>query len=355
MFNQHAKWLDACRDIPWRRPISSLNYLLIEPCLASGTQWLQPPGSGLHRCRAEQEGRHRPRLPAAGCQHAALRDRPRAATWNRINIIVAGKPPSWQWLSMDKAIVHCRSGHRHLGLGVQPSRAASRMSSWPAPATCRHSKRWRPSDPREHVPDLKISVVNVVDLMTLQPKEFHPHGLSDRDFDALFTTDKPVIFAYHGYPWTIHRLTYRRTNHANIHVRGYNEEGTTTTPFDMTVLNGLDRFHLVQSVIDSMPGRQDGESRIEDADARQADRTSRLYSRAWRGHAGDPSTGNGRKPARSEMSNATLVLNAGSSSLKFAVFEQAAGVAPADAGQCFIARQRTPLEGLECAGRAGDG
>ncbi|TIW83293.1 MAG: phosphoketolase, partial [Mesorhizobium sp.] len=174
-------------------------------------------------------------------------------TWNRINIIVAGKPPSWQWLSMDKAIVHCRAG---IGVwdwastddGAEPDVVMACAGDVPTLETLAAVQILR-----QQAPDLRIRVVNVVDLMTLQPKEYHPHGLSDREFDSLFTADKPVIFAYHGYPWTIHRLTYRRTNHDNIHVRGYNEEGTTTTPFDMTVLNGLDRFHIVQSVVDWVP------------------------------------------------------------------------------------------------------
>jgi xylulose-5-phosphate/fructose-6-phosphate phosphoketolase len=154
---------------------------------------------------------------------------------------------------MDKAIVHCRSG---IGVwdwastddGAEPDLVMACAGDVPTLETLAAVQILR-----QQVPDLRIRVVNIVDLMALQPKEYHPHGLSDREFDALFTTDKPVIFAYHGYPWTIHRLTYRRTNHDNIHVRGYNEEGTTTTPFDMTVLNGLDRFHIVQSVVDWVP------------------------------------------------------------------------------------------------------
>ena len=174
-------------------------------------------------------------------------------TWNRINIIVAGKPPSWQWLSMDKAIVHCR-----VGIGIWDW--ASTRNGWEPDVVLACAGDVPTLETLAAVqilkglaPDLAIRVVNVVDLMTLQPKEHHPHGLSDGEFDALFTTDRPVIFAYHGYPWTIHRLTYRRSNHDNIHVRGYNEEGTTTTPFDMTVLNGLDRYHLVHSVLDWVP------------------------------------------------------------------------------------------------------
>ena len=159
---------------------------------------------------------------------------------------MAGKQPAPQWLDMDAAIKHCTAGHRHLGVGQQrPGRRAGRGDGL-LPATCRRWRRWpRSSCCASTFPDLKVRVVNVVDLMTLQPPSEHPHGLTDQDFDALFTTDKPIIFAYHGYPWLIHRLTYRRTNHDNLHVRGYKEEGTTTTPFDMVVLNDLDRFHLV--------------------------------------------------------------------------------------------------------------
>ena len=265
MFNQHAKWLDACRDIPWRRPISSLNYLL------TSHVWHQDHNGFSHQdpgfidvALNKKADIVRVYLPPDANTLLCVTDHV-LQTWNRINIIVAGKPPLWQWLSMDEAIVHCRSG---IGVwewasndqGSEPDVVMACAGDVPTLETLAAV-----SILREHVPDLKIRVVNVVDLMTLQPKEFHPHGLSDRDFDALFTTDKPVIFAYHGYPWTIHRLTYRSTNHANIHVRGYNEEGTTTTPFDMTVLNGLDRFHLVQSVVDRCPAARIGERRTEDS------------------------------------------------------------------------------------------
>ncbi len=174
-------------------------------------------------------------------------------TWDRINIIVAGKPPLWQWLSMERALAHCQAG---LGIwdwagsasGSEPDVVMASAGDVPTLEVLAAV-----SILREHLPALNIRVVNVVDLMALQPEAVHPHGLSDAAFDALFTTDKPVIFACHGYPWTIHRLTYRRTNHANLHVRGYNEEGTTTTPFDMTVLNGLDRNHLVLDVMARVP------------------------------------------------------------------------------------------------------
>lgn len=174
-------------------------------------------------------------------------------TWDRINIIVAGKPPLWQWLSLDEARVHCKAG---LGIwhwasnegGLEPDVVMACAGDVPTLETLAAV-----SILHEFMPELRVRVVNVVDLMALQPKQRHPHGLADEEFDAMFTKDRPVIFSYHGYPWTIHRLTYRRTNHDNFHVRGYNEEGTTTTPFDMTVLNGLDRFSLVLSVLDRIP------------------------------------------------------------------------------------------------------
>ena len=253
MFNQHAKWLDACRDISWRRPIASLNYLL------SSHVWHQEHNGFSHQdpgfidvALNKKADVVRVYLPPDANTLLCVTDHV-LQTWNRINVIVAGKPPAWQWLSMDKAIVHCRAG---IGIwdwastddGAEPDVVMACAGDVPTLETLAAVQILR-----QQAPDLRIRVVNVVDLMTLQPKEYHPHGLSDREFDALFTTDKPIIFAYHGYPWTIHRLTYRRTNHDNIHVRGYNEEGTTTTPFDMTVMNGLDRFHIVQSVLDWVP------------------------------------------------------------------------------------------------------
>ena len=253
MFNQHAKWLKTTRHIPWRRPIASLNYLL------TSHVWQQDHNGFSHQdpgfidvALNKKADVVRVYLPPDANTLLCVTDHV-LQTWNRINVVVAGKPPSWQWLSMDQAIVHCRAG---IGIwdwastddGAEPDVVMACAGDVPTLETLAAVQILR-----QQVPDLRIRVVNVVDLMTLQPKEYHPHGLSDREFDALFTADKPVIFAYHGYPWTIHRLTYRRTNHDNIHVRGYNEEGTTTTPFDMTVLNGLDRFHLVQSVLDWVP------------------------------------------------------------------------------------------------------
>jgi xylulose-5-phosphate/fructose-6-phosphate phosphoketolase len=251
MFNQHAKWLDASRDIPWRRPVSSLNYLL------TSHVWQQDHNGFSHQdpgfvdvALNKKADIVRVYFPPDANTLLCVTDHV-LRTWDRINIIVAGKAPAWQWLSLDQARVHCDAG-----IGVwewasgpgEPDVVMACAGDVPTVETLAAV-----SILREHLPELTVRVVNVVDLMTLQPQEVHPHGLEDREFDALFTKNKPVIFAYHGYPWTIHRLTYRRTNHANFHVRGFNEEGTTTTPFDMTVMNGLDRFHLVQSVIDRTP------------------------------------------------------------------------------------------------------
>ncbi|MBZ9660295.1 phosphoketolase family protein [Mesorhizobium sp. ESP-6-4] len=253
MFNQHAKWLDACRKLAWRRPIASLNYLL------SSHVWQQEHNGFSHQdpgfidvALNKKADVVRVYLPADANSLICVTDHV-LRTWNRINIIVAGKANSWQWLSIDEAKVHCNAGIGIWGWastdgGAEPDVVMACAGDVPTLETLAAVQILR-----RHIPGLKVRVVNIVDLMTLQPREHHPHGLSDREFDALFTRDKPVIFAYHGYPWTIHRLTYRRTNHDNIHVRGYNEEGTTTTPFDMTVLNGLDRYHLVLGVLDRIP------------------------------------------------------------------------------------------------------
>jgi len=253
MFNQHAKWLDASHNVPWRQPISSLNYLL------TSHVWQQDHNGFSHQdpgfidvALNKKADIVRVYLPPDANTLLCVTDHV-LRTWNRINIIVAGKAPSWQWLSLEEARAHCETGigvwHWASGYhGDNPDVVMACAGDVPTLETLAAIQILK-----EHIPGLNIRVVNIVDLMTLQPKEIHPHGLSDSTFDALFTANKPVIFAYHGYPWTIHRLTYRRTNHANLHVRGFNEEGTTTTPFDMTVLNGLDRFHLVQSVINHVP------------------------------------------------------------------------------------------------------
>jgi xylulose-5-phosphate/fructose-6-phosphate phosphoketolase len=253
MFNQHAKWLKISREIPWRRPIASLNYLLTSHVWRQDHNGFshQDPGFIDYVCNKKADIVRVYLPPDANCllfvTDHCLR------SWNRINVIVAGKQPQPQWLSMDDAIKHCTAG---IGIwewasndrGVEPDVIMACAGDVPTLETLAAVDLMR-----RHLPTLKIRVVNVVDLMTLQPHDEHPHGLTDHDFDALFTTGKPVIFAHHGYPWLIHRLTYRRTNHDNIHVRGYREEGTTTTPFDMAVRNGLDRFHLASDVIDRVP------------------------------------------------------------------------------------------------------
>ena len=253
MFNQHAKWLKVTRHIPWRRPIASLNYLL------SSLVWRQDhngfshqdPGFIDHVMNKKAEIM-RVYLPSDANTLLSVTDHCLRSR-NYVNVIVSGKQPEWQWLDMDAAVKHCTAG---LGIwewasndkGGDPDVVMACAGDVPTLETLAAVQLLR-----EHFPDLKVRVINIVDLMTLQPKAEHPHGLSDKNFDELFTEDKPVIFAFHGYPWLIHRLTYRRTNHDNIHVRGYKEEGTTTTPFDMVVLNDLDRFHLVGDVIDRVP------------------------------------------------------------------------------------------------------
>ena len=253
MFNQHAKWLKTSREIRWRRPIASLNYLLTSHVWRQDHNGFshQDPGFIDHVCNKKSDIVRVYLPPDANCllfvADHCLR------SWNRVNVIVAGKQPAPQWLGLDEAARHCTAG---IGIwawasndaGGAPDVVMACAGDVPTLETLAAVDLLH-----RHVPGLRIRVVNVVDLMTLQPHEEHPHGLADRDFDALFTTDKPVIFAHHGYPWLIHRLTYRRTNHHNIHVRGYKEEGTTTTPFDMVVRNDLDRFHLASDVIDRLP------------------------------------------------------------------------------------------------------
>jgi xylulose-5-phosphate/fructose-6-phosphate phosphoketolase len=256
MFNQHAKWLKVTRDIPWRRPISSLNYLL------TSHVWRQDHNGFTHQDpgfidfvmnkKADIIRVYLP--PDANCLLSVadhcLRSR------HYVNVIVAGKQPELQWLDMEAAIAHCTRG---IGLwswastdqGVEPDVVMACAGDVPTLETLAAVDLLR-----QHFPDLKVRVVNVVDLMTLQPHTEHPHGLLDSEFDSIFTTDKPVIFAYHGYPWLIHRLCYRRRGHPNFHVRGYKEEGTTTTPFDMTVMNDLDRFHLAGDAAARVPRLQ---------------------------------------------------------------------------------------------------
>jgi len=254
MFNQHAKWLKTTRsEIPWRRPIASLNYLLTSHVWRQDHNGFshQDPGFIDHVVNKKAEV-VRVYLPPDANTLLSVTDHCLRSR-NYVNVIVAGKQPQPQWLDMDAAIKHCTSG---IGIwewasndkGIEPDVVMACAGDVPTIETLAAVDLLR-----QHVPDLKVRVINVVNLMKLQPQSEHPHGLSDKDFDALFTTDKPIIFAFHGYPWLIHRLTYRRTNHKNLHVRGYKEEGATTTPFDMVVRNDLDRFHLVDDVIDRVP------------------------------------------------------------------------------------------------------
>jgi xylulose-5-phosphate/fructose-6-phosphate phosphoketolase len=254
MFNQHAKWLKVSQQIPWRRPIASLNILLTSHVWRQDHNGFshQDPGFIDHVVN-KKAGIIRVYLPPdTNCllhvTDQCLRSR------DLVNVIVAGKQPEPQWLDMEAAIKHCSAG---IGMwtwacndvGGEPDVVLAAAGDVPTLEVLAAIALLR-----KHLAELKVRMINAVDLMTLQPEEEHPHGLSSRNFDTLFTTDKPIIFAYHGYPWLIHRLTYRRTNHHNLHVRGYKEEGTTTTPFDMVVRNDLDRFHLVMDVIDRVPG-----------------------------------------------------------------------------------------------------
>jgi xylulose-5-phosphate/fructose-6-phosphate phosphoketolase len=278
MFNQHAKWLKVTRGIPWRRPVASLNYLL------SSHVWRQDHNGFSHQDpgfidhvvnkRAEIIRVYLP--PDANCLLSVadhcLRSR------HYVNVIVAGKQPALQFLPMEDAILHCTRG-----VGIWDWASNDEDGEPDVVLACCGDVPTLEALAavgilREHLPELKVRFVNVVDLMRLQPESEHPHGLPDQEFDSLFTTRRPIVFAYHGYPWLIHRLTYRRTNHANLHVRGYKEEGTTTTPFDMVMLNDLDRYHLVIDVIDRVPGLADraGHLRQEMEDARLR---ARAYAR----------------------------------------------------------------------------
>jgi xylulose-5-phosphate/fructose-6-phosphate phosphoketolase len=278
MFNQHAKWLQVTRGIPWRRPVASLNYLL------SSHVWRQDHNGFTHQDPGfiDLVMNKKPEVirvylpPDTNCLLSVadhcLRSR------NYINVIVAGKQPSLNYLSMDQAVMHCTRG-----IGIwdwasnddrgEPDVVMACAGDIPTLETVAAVDLLR-----QRLPQLRVRVINVVDLMKLQPTSEHPHGLPDPEFDALFTTDRPVLFAYHGYPWLIHRLTYRRHGHNNLHVRGYKEEGTTTTPFDMVMLNDLDRFHLVMDVIDRVPGlaQQAGRLRQSMEDERLR---HRLYTR----------------------------------------------------------------------------
>jgi xylulose-5-phosphate/fructose-6-phosphate phosphoketolase len=254
MFNQHAKWLKVTRELAWRRPIASLTYLLTSHVWRQDHNGFshQDPGFIDHVVNKKADV-IRVYLPPDANTLLSVTDHCLRSR-DYVNVIVAGKQPEWQWLNMDAAVKHCA-----VGLGVWKWASTDESGEPDVVMACAGDVPTLETLAavdllRHHLPDLRIRVVNVVDLMALQPPSAHPHGQSDRDFDAMFTTDKPVIFAYHGYPSLIHRLAYRRTNHAGMHVRGFQEEGTTTTPFDMAVLNGIDRFHLALDVIARVPG-----------------------------------------------------------------------------------------------------
>ncbi|WP_435824358.1 phosphoketolase family protein [Microbispora amethystogenes] len=284
MFNQHAKWLESSRKIPWRRPVASLNYLL------SSHVWRQDHNGFSHQDpgfldvvvnkKAEVVRVYLP--PDANTLLSTADHCLRSRDY--VNVVVAGKQPVLDLMSMDEAAVHCARG---LGIlewastdeGAHPDVVLACAGDVPTLETLAAAAMLR-----EHLPELKVRVVNVVDLMRLQPASEHPHGLPDVEFDALFTTDRPIIFNFHGYPWLIHRLTYRRTGHENLHVRGYKEEGTTTTPFDMAMLNDIDRYHLVMDVIDRVPGLGSTAAHLRQ---RMAD--ARLRARAYtREYGEDP-------------------------------------------------------------------
>jgi xylulose-5-phosphate/fructose-6-phosphate phosphoketolase len=264
MFNQHAKWLKTSRTIPWRRPIASLNYLLTSHVWRQDHNGFshQDPGFIDHVASKKSDVVRIYLPPDANCLLSVadhcLRSR------NYVNLIIAGKQPEWQWLDIESAVRHCT-----VGAGIwqwasndagDPDVVMACAGDVPTLETLAAVALLR-----DYIPDIRIRVVNVVDLMALEPQTEHPHGLEDRDFDELFTKDKPVIFAFHGYPAIIHKLTYRRHNHDNIHVRGYKEEGTTTTPFDMVVLNNLDRYQLALDAIRRIPRLSD---QVETATAR---------------------------------------------------------------------------------------
>ena len=275
MFNQHAKWLKVSRELPWRQPIASLNYVLSSHVWRQDHNGFshQDPGFIDHVVNKSAEVIRVYLPPDANCL-LSIANHCLAST-DLVNVIVAGKQPMPTWLTLPEAELHCARG---IGIwsfashdGNDPDVVLACAGDVPTLETLAAVTLLR-----EHLPDLRVRVVNVVDLMRLQPPSEHPHGLPDAQFDALFTVDRPVIFAYHGYPWLIHRLAYRRTNHANLHVRGYKERGTTTTPFDMVMLNDLDRYHIVMDVIDRVPGLG---SRA--AELRQTMVDARTTARAW--------------------------------------------------------------------------
>jgi xylulose-5-phosphate/fructose-6-phosphate phosphoketolase len=282
MFNQHAKWLKVTREIEWRRPLASLNYLLSSHVWRQDHNGFshQDPGFIDHVVNKKAEVVRVYLPPDANCLLSVADHCLRSRDY--VNVIVAGKQPALDYLTIDEAIAHCTRG---IGIwewasndeGEEPDVVMACAGDIPTLETVSAV-----AIVRERLPELRVRVINVVDLMRLQPQSEHPHGLPDAQFDALFTISRPVIFAYHGYPWLIHRLTYRRTNHANLHVRGYKEEGTTTTPFDMVMLNDLDRFHLVMDVIDRVDGLAETAAHL-----RQEMVDERLRHRAFTREVGD--------------------------------------------------------------------
>ncbi len=276
MFNQHAKWLKVCDDIPWRRPIASLNYLLSSHVWRQDHNGFshQDPGFIDHVVNKKAEVIRVYLPPDANTllsvTHHCLKSR------NYVNVIVAGKQPSLQWLTMDEAAAHCKAG---LGIwdwastdkGAEPDVVLAACGDVPTLEALAAAKLIR-----EHLPDVTVRFVNVVDLMTMQPATEHPHGLSDEEFDRIFTANQPILFNFHGYPWLIHRLTYRRTNHENLHVRGYKEEGTTTTPFDMCVLNQIDRFGIVKDLVRRVPKAHRRTDVVEAMDAKLAEHRAHI-------------------------------------------------------------------------------
>ena len=297
MFNQHAKWLKVSKEIPWRRPIASLNYLLTSHVWRQDHNGFshQDPGFIDHVVTKKAEVVRVYLPPDANCL-LSVADRC-LRTVDLVNVIVAGKQPAPTWLSIDEAELHCKRG---IGIwewasndeGREPDVVLACAGDVPTLETLAAADILR-----RQLPDLAVRVVNVVDLMRLQPESEHPHGLPDREFDRFFTTDRPIVFAYHGYPWLIHRLTYRRTNHSRLHARGYKEEGTTTTPFDMVMLNDVDRYHLVMDVIDQLPHLGSRAARV-----RQLMVDKRVQARAWtRAHGEDiPEVVDWVWPGRSE-------------------------------------------------------
>jgi xylulose-5-phosphate/fructose-6-phosphate phosphoketolase len=282
MFNQHAKWLKVTRGIPWRRPIASLNYLLSSHVWRQDHNGFshQDPGFIDHVVNKKAEV-VRVYLPPDANTLLSVADHCLRSR-NYVNVVVAGKQPALNYLAMEEAVLHCTRG-----IGIwewasndgegEPDVVLGCAGDVPTLEALAATALLR-----ERVPDLRVRVVNVVDLMRLQPDTEHPHGLSDHEFDALFTSNRPIVFAYHGYPWLIHRLTYRRLNHGNLHVRGYKEEGTTTTPFDMVMLNDLDRFHLVIDVLDRVPGLASSHAHL-----RQEMIDARIAARAYTREAGE--------------------------------------------------------------------